>query len=214
MAAVSIGKGIADQAAGRRQQDRANELAAAIPRQDPGVASALSNIRQMRQYAESGMTRGTTVRNRGIENAGLQTQANMRRMGGSPGAGQQGLLRSQAQTQNALMQSGAATESMVPQLMAMETPLVSDMADRDLSLRTYERDREAFQGATREQQGNSMISGALGVFAGMDPSVWGSVGSAGGPAPGTGQVSVAPNYGAIGASAGNVVRPFLRQFGQ
>lgn len=210
MAAFSVGKGLVDSANAKQQQRRADSLHAQIPEADPGVLSALNNIRQMRKYAESGMTRMNAYKTQQIQNAGLQGMANQRRLaGGSPGAAQQGLARSQAATQNALMGQAAQTEAMVPQLLGMETPLVSDMADRSLSLKTYMRDAAQFRGAVQQQSANNMITGGLGILSAVEPSVW-----AQGRAPQT--IAQPPRYGAPGAPVlGNpfeVADPFAPQY--
>ena len=182
LAAASIGKGIFDAAQGNKQMRRAEQLHAQIPEQDPGVSGALANVRQMRKYVESGMTRMNAYSNRQINNSTGQAMANQRRLAGaSPGAAQQGMLRAQATGQNALMGVGARNEQMAGQLLGMETPLVSDMADRSLSLRTYLRDLNQFRGATRTQQGNNMFTGAMGIIAGVDPKAWRRPGTPGAP---------------------------------
>lgn len=165
MAAVQLGKAIHDGAKAKSMTAQAQRLNAAIPAVDPGVQAHLNTIRQRRLYAEAGQSRMMQYKRRMAEGAGAQAGANIVRAAGtSPGTAQTGLLRSQNQTQMALMGAGAQTEQLAPQYMAMETPLIMDQADRRLSQQLYARDLNAFQGAAMQQQANNGVAGALGVL--------------------------------------------------
>lgn len=167
MAAAMIGKGIADGQKAKNERAAADAANKAIPRQDPGVARHLADIKQRRQYAENGQSRLLALKRRMITNAGQQAQTNLiRGSGNAPGSAQQGLLRSQAVTQQGLSQAGAETEQLSNQYLQMETPLISDMADRALSLDTYNRDSKAMQAAQTQQNSNNSISSGMGIAAG------------------------------------------------
>lgn len=177
MAAAMIGKGIADGQKAKKERASADAANKAIPRQDPGVARHLADIKQRRQYAENGQSRLLALKRRMITNAGQQAQTNLLRgSGNAPGSAQQGLLRSQAVTQQGLSQAGAETEQLANQYLQMETPLISDMADRALSLDTYSRDSKAMQAAQTQQNSNNSISSGMGIMAaGLgDPKVSGT----------------------------------------
>lgn len=168
MAAAMIGKGIADGQKAKKERASADAANRAIPRQDPGIARHLADIKQRRQYAENGQSRLLALKRRMITNAGQQAQTNLLRgSGNAPGSAQQGLLRSQAVTQQGLSQAGAETEQLSNQYLQMETPLISDMADRALSLDTYNRDSKMMQAAQTQQNSNNSISSGVGLIAGM-----------------------------------------------
>lgn len=179
MLAAQIGKGIAEGGRARRLENRANAIHGQIPQVDPGVQGQLNDIRLRHAYAENGNSRMLAFKRRMIEDAGAQTGANITRAAGSaPGGVQQGLLRSQKQTQDALMGAGAQSEALAPQYLAMETPLISDIADRTLNLQSYLRDNAAFQGAQARQNSNNAITGAMGMLSMFDVNGLGSGGGA------------------------------------
>jgi hypothetical protein len=172
--AAQVGKGIYDSAQAGSLNRKSAALNAAIPHEDPGVRSFRDEIRQKRRYAEGGQTRMMGVQRRAAERGAAQTMSNISRTaGGAPGATQQGLLRSQNTMQQGISQAGAGADAMGLQLMGMEGPLVSDVADRTLSLQTYLRDQAGFQGAMRQQSANNAFSGTLGVLSMLDPQVGG-----------------------------------------
>lgn len=164
MIAAQVGKGLMDQAKAKRENARADALNAAIPQVDPEVQAHLNNIRLHESYAENGASRLLAYKKRTIQDAGEQARSNLEHGAGtSPGSLQQGFLRSQNLTQDALARAGADSESQVPQYMNMETPLISDIADRTLSTQEYLRDKTAFQGAQDQQNANNAFTGAMGL---------------------------------------------------
>lgn len=169
MIAGQVGKGLMDQAKAKRENARADALNAAIPQVDPDVQAHLNNIRLHQSYAENGASRLLAYKKRTIEDAGEQARSNLEHgAGSSPGSLQQGFLRSQNLTQDALAKAGADSESLVPQYMNMETPLISDIADRKLSTQEYLRDKSAFQGAQDQQNANNAFTGAMGLASMFD----------------------------------------------
>lgn len=192
MAALTLGKGIAEGISGKKKEKEAARLHAAIPREDPGVRSLLNDIQLRQKYAENGQSRMLAYKNRVAENAGAQTGVNMVRSAGtSPGSVQQGLLRSQANTQSSLMRAGAESEALAPQYMAMRGPLVSDMADRKLALDQYPRDQAAFTGAQKRQNAENLIWGSLGLMSHLAPTLTGG-GGGGIGAPKTSPITAPP----------------------
>lgn len=173
MMAAQIGKGLLDQGRANRQSARADALNAAIPHADPGVQNQLNMIRMRQRYAETGQSRIADFKRQMALDANEQAQSNLLRGAGtSPGALQQGMLRSQDQTQRALMQAGAESEQVAPQYMQMQTPLISDIADRTLSLQAYLRDKTAFQAAQTQQNANNAFTGAMGLASSFDINKW------------------------------------------
>lgn len=169
LTAAQVGKGLMDQAKAKRETARADALNGAIPQVDPDVQAHLNAIRLHQSYAENGASRLLAYKKRTIEDAGMQARSNLEHGAGtSPGSLQQADLRSQNQTQDALAQAGAQSESLVPQYMAMETPLISDIADRKLSTQEYLRDKTAFQGAQDQQNANTAFTGAMGLASMFD----------------------------------------------
>lgn len=168
--AVQLGKGIMDQQRAKRESAKADALHAAIPREDAGVVGHLNDIRLRQRYAEDGASRLLSYKKDMIEGAGQQARSNLERGAGtSPGMLQQGLLRSQRQTQGALAQAGAESEALVPQYLNMQTPLIADIADRKLSLDSYLRDKSFFQGAQSQQNANTAFTGLMGLVSQLDP---------------------------------------------
>ena len=166
LAAIQLGKGIADSSKAKKQSAAASAANKAIPVQDPGVVGHLNNIRMRRKYAENGTSRMLAVKRRMITNAGAQAGENLvRSAGDAPGGAQQAQLRSQAMTQDALASAGAESEAIGAQFLQMETPIVSDIADRSLSLGTYDRDQKAFTAAQTQQNSNTSIMSAFGNLA-------------------------------------------------
>lgn len=167
--AAQLGKGLIDQGRANKMNALADRQNAAIPLVDPGIQAQLNEIRMRQRYAETGQSRIAALKRQMAMDANEQTQSNLLRGSGtSPGALQQGMLRSQNQTQRALMQAGAESEQLVPQYMQMETPLISDIADRALSLQQYLRDKTAFQSAQTQQNANTAITGAIGLMSDLD----------------------------------------------
>lgn len=163
----------------KRKSAEADRLHRQIPQQDPGMAGFLNDLRMKQRYAETGQSRIANLDRQEIRDANEQTQTNLLRGAGtSPGALQQGLLRSNNQTQRALAQVGARSEAAAGQYMQMQAPLISDIADRTLSLQTYLRDRTAFEGAAQQQQANNAIAGGLGLASSFDVNKWAKGGSA------------------------------------
>lgn len=230
MAALTLGKGIAEGIGAKKKEKEAARLHAAIPREDPRVLGLLNDIQLRQKYAENGQSRMLAYKNRTALNAGAQTGVNMVRSAGtSPGSVQQGLLRSEANTQSSLMRAGAETEALAPQFMAMRAPLVSDMADRKLALDQYPRDQAAFTGAQRRQNSNDLIWGSLGLMSHLAPSLTGGGGGGGSvgapksspimtpPALATPQYQVPADPSLMGISGGinpNSPVPGLDQAGQ
>lgn len=168
MAAAMIGKGMADSNKAKKERSSAEAANRAISRQDPAIAAHLAEIKLKRQYAENGQSRLLALKRRMITNAGRQTQTNLLRgSGNAPGSAQQGLLRSQAMTQQGLSQAGVETEQQSLGLLNMQTPIINDMADRALSLDTYNRDSKMMQAAQTQQNSNNSISSGVGLIAGM-----------------------------------------------
>lgn len=146
---------------------------------DPGMTSYLNTLRQRQAYAENGQTRMAALKRRMAEEAGAQTQANLARgAGGSSGTYIDSMLRSQNLTQRTLAQNAADTEATADRYLFAQAPLVSDMADRRLSLGTYARDVAAGQGAQAQQNQNANLNAALGLLATMDFSGQGANGAA------------------------------------
>ena len=162
--AGQVGKGLMDQGKAKRENARADALHAAIPQVDPDVQAHLNNIKLHESYAENGASRLLAYKKRTIQDAGEQARSNLAKGAGtSPGSLQQGFLRSQNLTQDASAKAGADSEGLVPQYMNMETPLISDIADRKLATEQYLRDKTAFQGAQDQQNANTAFTGAMGL---------------------------------------------------
>lgn len=174
LAAASIGKGIADDVRAGKQRKEAMRLHNAIPQEDPGVRSLLTEIAQRQKYAEFGQSAMLGAKRRMINDATEQGDVNLARSAGtSPGAAQQGILRSRVAGRGALAAAGAESENLGMGLLSMKAPLVSDIADRKLSLQTYLRDANSFQAETRQQNANNLIMGGLGVLSRLEPSFGG-----------------------------------------
>ena len=174
MMALQLGKGLIDNSAAKKQQAKADSLAGAIPRVDPGVQNHLNDLRMRTRYAETGMSKIAAYKKQTAENAGAQTATNLLRGAGtSPGALQQGLLRNEDRTQDALMRGGAESEAQAGQYFAMQTPLISDIADRGLSLDTYARDKASFTAAQTQQNANNALTGVMGLGSMLDPKLSG-----------------------------------------
>lgn len=186
MAGAQVYQGIHQASVARKKEKEAEALQNAIPAEDPGVRSMADEIRQRRINAELGQTSMLGYKRRMAEEAGRNMGDNLvRAAGSSPGATQQALLRGQNVTQDNLMRAGAETESMVPRYMAMETPLIQDIADRKLSTQQNLSDRQFFQSAQARQNSNNAIMGALGQLSGISFSGGGGVnGTEGNGAPG------------------------------
>jgi hypothetical protein len=162
--AAQLGKGLLDNAKAKRENARADALNGAIPQVDPGIQAQLSAFQLKQRYAENGASRPLAYKKGMIEDAGEQTRSNLLRGAGtSPGMLQQGLLRSQDRTQDALTAAGAQSEGLGMQYEQMQTPLISDIADRTLSLQEYLRDKQNFQATQDQQNANNAITGALGA---------------------------------------------------
>jgi len=191
MLAVQVGTGIAQGAKAGKARRQTERLGAAIPQEDPGVREMLNDIMLRRDYSEAGMTRMFGVQRRLAERGGAQIMANIRRSSGTaPGTTQQGLLRTQDIMQGGLHAAGAGADQQSMQYTAMAGPLVSDMADRKLSLQTYLRDFSAFQAAQHQQNSSAALTSATGLAAGLDLSSLGGggAGKVGAPAGGGGRV--------------------------
>lgn len=164
---AQIGIGFSDRAAARKMDRESEALHKAIPGADPGVLNHLNDIRLRERFASSGNSRTMAFQRRMAMDADNQFAANAARgAGGAPGTYQDMLLRGKVGTQQALMGAGAQEAQRGMQLLAMQTPLIQDIADRTLSLQTYLRDKRALQAATREQSANNMISSGFGTVAG------------------------------------------------
>lgn len=173
--AGQIGEGIAQQSKAKRLNSESRAINGQIPDVDPGVQTHLNDIRLRQQYAEHGQSSMLALKERLALNAGAQTGRNIQRASGTaPGATQQGLLRSQNQTQDALNAAAAQSEQLAPTYLGMQTPLINDVSDRRLSLRTYLRDQAGFQGAQAQQNANSAFTGAVGLAQGFQPTLFGS----------------------------------------
>lgn len=184
MAAASIGQGIAEGAKGRKDARNAKRLHDQIPQEDPGVRALLSATQLKQKYAENAQSRMLAYKRRIIENAGAQTAVNINRSSGtSPGVVQQGQLRSQNTTQQGLARAAADTEALGPQYFGMQAPLVSDIADRKLSLQYYPRDQAAMSSAQHGQNSINAILGAMSTLSRISPSLKG--GGGGGAQKGT-----------------------------
>lgn len=178
LAGASIVKGMFDSSRANKLENKALEANKNIPRQDAGVLSLLGDIQQKRRYAESGATKMMALKRGMIQDTMGQTQANLlRASGGNGGTVIDSLLRSQNIGGRAMAQAAADTEQLAPQYMAMQAPLVTDMADRKLSLDTYDRDLAMANAAQARRDANDNIWGAVGLLASAD---W-SAGAAGSP---------------------------------
>lgn len=171
MTGATLLKGILDSGKAAGAERQASDLAKGVMAEDPGTRSYLNDIVARRNYAEAGATRMNSLKRRDIEQAGVQTGANLRRAsGGSAGTTIDALLRSQNMTERNLAQAGAETEALAPQYLGMQAPLVSDMADRRLSLQTYGRDQAAARAARYRSDANQNLMASMGVLAGLDYS--------------------------------------------
>jgi hypothetical protein len=171
MAAASIGKGIADDMRAGKQRKEAMRLHNAIPQEDPGVRSLLTEIGQRQKYAEFGQGAMLAAKRRMIGDSTNQADVNIAKSAGtSPGAAQQGILRNRRSAAGALAMAGAESENLGIGLLSMKAPLVQDIADRKLSMQTYARDLNSFEAATRQQNANNLIMGGMGVLSRLEPS--------------------------------------------
>jgi hypothetical protein len=173
LAGAQLAEGIAQGGKAKRESAAADAARRNIPAEDPGVRRMADEIRQRRINAELGQTSMLGYKRRMAEEAGRNMGDNLvRAVGTSPGATQQALLRGQGVTQDALMRAGAETESMVPRYMAMETPLIQDIADRKLKTQDYVADKMDFQAAQDRQNSNNAITAATGILSGIDFNGW------------------------------------------
>lgn len=163
-AALSIGQGLMEGGKARSSRRSANARAAAIPEVDPGVMGLLNQYRQRAAYADYGNSAMANYKRNVITNAGIQSDRNMQRSAGTaPGGAIQAMLRGRQVTARGLAAAGAESEQLGLQYQSMQAPLVSDIADRSLSLRTTMRDRDYMDAAQHEQNANGLIWGGLAM---------------------------------------------------
>jgi hypothetical protein len=141
---------------------------ALFEKEDAQQRALLNSLRQRQRYAEAGASRMSALKKRMLEESGAQTQANIARgVGGSSGGYIDALLRSQNITQRQQMQGAAETEETADRYLMSQAPIVSDMADRRLSLQTYARDVASGRAAALQQGGDRNIMAGVGMLAGM-----------------------------------------------
>lgn len=169
MAGAQLGTGITEGAKARKQERKADELNGQIMKEDPGVRRMADEMRQRRQYAESGQSSMMGYKRRMLEEQSRNANDNaVRAVGDTPGGTQQALLRGRMATQGGLAQAGAQTEALGAQLASMETAPIMDMADRRLSIDTNIADLANLRATQSRQNSNNMITGSLGILSGME----------------------------------------------
>lgn len=172
--ALSLGQGIMEGARGKRSLRAGLQAHANIPEQDPGVRAKLAELTQKAEYANNGQGRMLTYKRDAITDAGVNADLNIQRSAGdSPGGGIEAILRNRNVTAQSLARAGAESEAIGAQYTAMTVPLVSDIADRTMSLRGTLRDHHMLNAAQREQNSNGLIWGALATATRFAPSLSG-----------------------------------------
>lgn len=170
-AAVGAGVAIWQTEEAKKQARKAEQARSRVESEDAGMRGLLNSLKQRQMYAEAGATKMSALKRRLAEESGAQTQANLARGAGGSGGGYiDSVLRSQNLTQRSLMQGAAETEQTADRYLQMQAPIVSDMADRRLSMQIGERDTLAGQSAAAQQNASSNVNAALGLLASMD---WG-----------------------------------------
>lgn len=169
MAAFSIGQGIVEGQRGRSSTRSAMNRHNSIPTVDPGVRQQLNDFELRANYAEHGQNAMMGYRRNAITSAGVGADRAISRVSGTaPGATVQGILRNRAITADSLAEAGADSDRLGLQYRSMMTPLVTDIADRRLSMDYYLRDMDAMQGAQHTQNSNGLIQGGLGVLSQLE----------------------------------------------
>lgn len=163
-AVASIGYGVYQGEQAKKEQKKAE--AAYVEKEDAQQRALLNALRQRQRYAEAGASRMSALKKRMAEESGAQAQANIARgAGGSSGGYIDALLRSQNITQRQLMQGAAETEATADRYLMAQAPIVSDMADRRLSLQTYARDVASGRAAALRQSSEQNIMAGISMGA-------------------------------------------------
>lgn len=168
MAAAALTKSVTDMQKSKQQEKAARDAMKAIEHGDPSVQALIAGIRQRRDYAESGMTKGMALKRTLINDSAQQTAANLARGTGGSGATLiDSLLRNANIQQRNLAAAGADTEALSTQYLQMETPLVMDQSYRKLGLQQHAADTQAAQAAVNKSDANANFYGSLSALSGV-----------------------------------------------
>ena len=152
----------------KKAREKAERAAAEIPREDPAIAGYLGDMRRHRRHLLAGTGSLFQAQRRAIDQAQAQTGANLARTtGGSTGTLIDALLRSQTQTDRSINEAFGYQQGLAADALTAQLPVISDMADRRLSLGLYGRDLAMMRAATLEQANNANFSGGLANLGSM-----------------------------------------------
>lgn len=159
----------------KKAREKAERAAAEIPREDPAMASYLGDMRRHRRHLLAGTGSLFQAQRRAIDQAQAQTGANLARTtGGSTGTLIDALLRSQTQTDRSINEAFGYQQGLAADALTSQLPVITDMADRRLSLGLYGRDLAMMRAATLEQANNANFSGGLANLSSMGSLTQGS----------------------------------------
>jgi hypothetical protein len=163
-----------DQKAAKAQAD-AERLAASVPNVDPRMLSHLQDIQLKQKFLAAGTSSEFAIGKRNIDQINATTGANLARTTGGNTAGLiDSLLSSERQADARLNELSSNLASQGIGMLGMQTPIISDMADRTLALQLAPVDRAYSYAAEmgRDNQANAYagIASLPGLFQG-DPKV-------------------------------------------
>lgn len=169
MAGASLVKGIVDGGRAGRMEKDAQDAARRVQRDDPGMTKLLQEIGDRQRYAENGTSKMMAYK-RGLiqDSQNAYQQGVFQSSGGNAGAVVDSLLAGQGLSNRSKLQAAAETEQLAPQYLAMKQPIVSDQADRRLSLQLYDRDTASARAARARSDSNRNIYGAMAMLGGVD----------------------------------------------
>lgn len=169
MAGASLVKGIVDGGRAGRMEKDAQDAARRVQRDDPGMTKLLQEIGDRQRYAENGTSKMMAYK-RGLiqDSQNAYQQGVFQSSGGNAGAVVDSLLAGQGLSNRSKLQAAAETEQLAPQYLAMKQPIVSDQADRRLSLQLYDRDTASARAARARSDSNRNIYGAIAMLGSVD----------------------------------------------
>lgn len=156
-AAIGGVYGYAQDEKAEQAKAEAEKLAKSVPNVDPRMLSHLQDIELKQKYLAAGTSSEFQIGKRNIDQINATTGSNLARTtGGNSAALIDALLGSERQADSKLneLTSDLATQGIG--MTNMKTPIISDMADRTLSLQLASADRAASYAAElqRDNQAN------------------------------------------------------------
>lgn len=173
-AAIGGVYGYAQDEKAEQAKAEAEKLAKSVPNVDPRMLSHLQDIELKQKYLAAGTSSEFQIGKRNIDQINATTGSNLARTtGGNSAALIDALLGSERQADSKLneLTSDLATQGIG--MMNMKTPIISDMADRTLSLQLASADRAASYAAElqRDNQANMYagISALPSIYKNREP---------------------------------------------